>query len=71
MFKSTINKKKLWYFMRLNTINRQMYEMIEKIDSIKFKQSLPFIEQINVCNCRIKDAKKQIYFVSLNKVTSF
>jgi hypothetical protein len=54
--------------MRLNTVNRQMSEMIEKIDSIKLRQSLPLIEQINSYNCKIKDAKKQIYIASFNKV---
>lgn len=54
--------------MRLNTINRQMSEMIDKIDSIKLRQSLPLIEQINSYNCKIKDAKKQIYIASFNKV---
>ena len=54
--------------MRLNTINRQMTEMIDKIDSIKLRQSLPLIEQINSYNCKIKDAKKQIYIASFNKV---
>ena len=56
--KSTINKKKLWYFMRLNTINRQMNEMIEKINVIKNTQSLPLKEQINAIICKMYEITK-------------
>ena len=55
--------------MRLNTISRQMNEMIEKINSIKKIQSLPLIDQINSYFCKIKDIQKQNFIVSLKKIS--
>ena len=49
--------------MRLNTISRQMNEMIEKINTIKKQQSLPLIEQMNSYISRIKDIQKQNFIV--------
>ena len=54
--------------MRLNTISRQMNEMIEKINSIKKIQSLPLIDQINSFICKIKDIQKQNFIVSFRKI---
>lgn len=62
-FKSTINKKKLWYFMRINTINRQMNEMIEKINLIKNTQSFPLKEQINTFISKINGIKYGVSFI--------
>ena len=44
--------------MRLNTINRQMNEMIEKINVIKNTQSLPLKEQINTIICKMYEITK-------------
>jgi hypothetical protein len=51
--------------MRLNTINRQMNEMIEKINLIKTTQSQPLKEQINTIIAKIYEIDK--YPVSLRK----
>ncbi len=54
---STINKKKLWYFMRLNTIKRQMNEMVEKINLIRKAQSQALKEQINTLIAKMQDIR--------------
>ena len=57
--------------MRLNTISRQMNEMIEKINSIKKIQSLPLTEQINYYICRIRDIQKQNFIVSFKTLNKY
>lgn len=57
--------------MRLNTISRQMNEMIEKINSIKKIQSLPLTEQINSYICRIRDIQKQNFIVSFKTLNKY
>ena len=56
--KATINKKKLWYYMRLSTVNRQLDEIVEKLDAIKMKHCLPHLIQINSFTCKMRELKK-------------
>lgn len=56
--KATINKKKLWYYMRLSTVSRQLDEIIEKLDAIKMKHCLPHLIQINSFTCKMREFKK-------------
>ena len=49
--------------MRINTINRQMNEMIDKINLIKNTQSLPLKEQINTFINKMRDIKYGVSFI--------
>lgn len=54
--------------MKLNTLNREFDEMIEKIDLIKQKECVQYIDKISLLNCQIKDIEKEIQLFNLNKV---
>lgn len=57
--------------MKLNTINRELDEMVEKIDSIKKKHCLPYLEQIAKLYSQIKDIQKEIHILNLKNVIEF
>ncbi|CAF0859021.1 unnamed protein product, partial [Brachionus calyciflorus] len=64
---STINKKKLWYYMRLNTVKRELDEMILLAKRIKYKNSQTYFDQKSNINLHLKEIYKQLHILSLNK----
>jgi hypothetical protein len=44
--------------MKLNTLNRQLNELIERLDSYKTKHNQPIIDQINKYTCKVRDIEK-------------
>jgi len=44
--------------MRLSTVDRQLDEIVEKLDAIKMKHCLPHLIQINSFTCKMREFKK-------------
>jgi hypothetical protein len=58
--KSAINKKKMWYYMKIRIIDRQFFEIVERLKHIKSSQTFKLNEEShNIC-CKIHDLKEFI-----------
>lgn len=44
--------------MKLNTLNRQFNELIERLDTYKTKHNQPIVDQINKYTCKVRDIRK-------------
>lgn len=59
-FKATINKKKLWYNMKLNTLKRELQEINEKLKQFnRLQLKSHYIERI-FSICKLKDFEQSI-----------
>lgn len=53
--------------MKLTTTERELNEMIERLDAIAFRECSQFNSQAFSYNCKIKDIKKELFLMSLGK----
>jgi hypothetical protein len=55
---ATINKKKLWYNTKLNTLNREIQELQKKLEIIQKLQIESFLVQKKTIICKIKNLER-------------